>query len=75
MNPVRYLKLEPETYTLESNQLWQIDECQFCGNNSFRYQRYLPTRSSKSLFSQGICFTQRCNSCNKTVATVNIPKD
>jgi len=71
---VRYLKLEPETFELEAHQLWQIDICQFCGNDSFRYQKYLPNRTSKSMYNQGILFTQRCNSCNKTVSTVKVPE-
>lgn len=67
MNYARYLKLEPETYTVERDQLFQIEQCQFCGEDHFEFRKYLPSRSSSSAYNEGLSWKATCMGCKKTV--------
>ena len=61
---LRYLKLDPRSYELKHGQLFDIEECQFCGHTEFNYQKHYNLRSP-------IAWVQRCKSCKKTVSSVS----
>ena len=70
MDYARYLMLDPRSYELEHQQLFDIEKCQFCGKDHFYYQRFLPSVNLNSNYNKGIEWVQRCVDCKKTVSTV-----
>jgi len=70
MSYARYLMLDPKSYELEHQQLFNIEECQFCKGDNFTYQRFLPSHHLNSNYNKGILWVQRCVNCKKTVSTV-----
>jgi hypothetical protein len=69
MSHARYLMIEPDTFKIKQSQLFDIQTCQFCGNNDhFYYQKTLKAEKVTSHYAQGIRWVQRCSFCKKTVS-------
>jgi len=67
MDYARYLMLDPRSYELEHQQLFDIHECQFCSSTSFNYQKLIPAGNYSK---QGIAWIQRCQKCKRTISAV-----
>lgn len=66
-NEVVYLKINPDTIQLKPKQIFHLDECQYCGDDHFHYQRVF----SYVKRGQPVIWVVRCDACKKTVGQVN----
>jgi len=71
MDPV-YLKIQPETFSLEHRQLFLIKKCQFCGSDHLNYRKMgFNTRLKHK--DRIIKWAVRCDDCKNAVGLLLEP--
>jgi len=70
-----YLKVKPDTYKLDKNQLFSFPKCQWCGSEDYTLTRYLGnTKYTGSLAHlddiEYVDWKRSCSDCGKTTAII-----
>jgi len=72
-----YLKVQPDTYTIDRKQMFQFETCQFCGGTDYNFRFYKLHNISES--SRGnlanVIGRRWCMDCGKTTALVKSKLD
>lgn len=87
MDDAVYLKITPETFRLEQEQMFMLQNCQFCGSHKLNYSKLNDTRNTQTYWTnfcsrnglphsklgRNILWRTHCPSCKKTNAVILEP--